>query len=144
MPKMTVVVRTLYLYLFAMLGLIFVAIGGVQLLDMALRATVFRQADALERLEMPPTPYFMSERADRLASDTQLTADERAQIRQTLRDYQQWQERRQRVDPVVARRQRQAANSLAMILVGLPIYLYHWRLIRREADARRKRSQARA
>ena len=141
MAKMNVVVRTLYLYLFAMLGLIFMAIGGVQLLDMALRATIFRQADALERLEMPPTPMFMTERGDRLGRDSMLTADERAQIRQALREYQDWQERRRRIDPVVARRQRQAANSLAMILIGLPIYLYHWRLIRREAEARRKRAQ---
>jgi hypothetical protein len=74
-----------------------------------------------------------------IAADTQLSAAERQQIQQALRDYQQWQERRRTIDPVVARRQRQAATALAMILVGLPIYLYHWRLIRREAAARRRR-----
>lgn len=141
MARMNVVVRTLYLYLFAMLGLIFMAIGGVKLLDMALRATIFKQADALERLEMPPTPFFMT-RTEQFANDTMLTADERQLIRQALQEYRQWQERRERVDPVVARRQRQAANALALILVGLPIYLYHWRLIRREAELRRKRTPA--
>lgn len=126
---MNVVVRVLYLYLFAMLGLVFMAIGGVQLLDMGLRALVFKQADALERFESPPTPMFMTERADRLANDTALTPQERELVRQSIRDYQQWSERRRHVDPVVARRQRTAANSLALILIGLPIYLYHWRLI---------------
>jgi hypothetical protein len=133
MAKMTAVVRTLYLYLFAMLGLIFVAIGGVQLLDMTLRALVFKQADAMERYEMPPMPMTATERLDRYTKDPELSVREREMIRQSIREYEQWTERRRRIDPVVARRQRQAANSLAMILVGLPIYLYHWRLIRKSA-----------
>jgi hypothetical protein len=130
MAKMTVVVRTLYLYLFSMVGLIFMAIGGVQLLDMGLRALVFKQADAMERLEQPPMPMFVGPRAERFENDTSFTADEKATMRQALQDYKQWEERRKKIDPVVARRQRTAANALALILIGLPIYLYHWRLIR--------------
>lgn len=129
MAKMSTVVRMLYLYLFAMLGLIFMAIGGVQLLDMGLRALIFKQADAMERWEVPPTPMFMTERAERVAGDTAFTPREREMVRQSIREYEQWQERRKNFDPVLARRQRTAARSLALIIVGLPLWLYHWRMI---------------
>lgn len=129
MAKMNAVVRVLYLYLFAMLGLVFMAIGGVQLIDMGLRALVFKQADAMERMESPPMPMWATERAERIAADTGFTEREREMVRQSIREYEQWLERRKNFDPVVARRQRTAANSLALILVGLPIWLYHWRMI---------------
>jgi hypothetical protein len=32
----------------------------------------------------------------------------------------------------VRNRQREISGSLAMILVGLPLYLYHWRMIQKE------------
>lgn len=130
MAKMSTTVRTLYLYLFSMVGLIFMAVGGVQLLDMGLRALIFKQADAMERLEQPPMPMFMGSRIERFENDSSFTAEEKATMRQALQDYKQWEERRKRIDPVVARRQRTAANALALILIGLPIYMYHWRLIR--------------
>ena len=47
-------------------------------------------------------------------------------------EYERWKEQVARIDPVRARREREAARSLAMILIGLPLYLFHWRIIRRE------------
>lgn len=133
-------VRTLYLYLFALLGLVFTAIGGIRLLDMALRATIFRSADALERYEMPPLPTIGRRPGDFdvIASKAELTPEEKQLLRDGIEEYKRWKERRDRIDPVTARRQREASSSLAMILVGLPLYLYHWRTIRREAEARRR------
>lgn len=124
MAKVTPVVRVLYLYLFAMLGLVFMAVGGVQLIDMGLRAYVFKQADALERLDA--RREFVQPVNDKVVNDTA---------------YQQWVAERRKIDPVKARRQRTAANSLALILVGLPIYLYHWRLIRRSSAKRQAAAQ---
>ncbi len=39
------VIRTVYLYLFAVLGLVLVTIGGVGSVDMLLKGVVFRRAD---------------------------------------------------------------------------------------------------
>lgn len=141
--KANAVVRTIYLYLFSLLGLVFVAIGSIRLLDMALRAFVFTQADALERYEPPPMPaYGRLGPLDTLAVRADLTAEERQILRQSIEEYRRWEERRRRIDPVQARRQREASSSLAMILVGLPLYLYHWRIVRREAAERRRRRES--
>lgn len=127
-------IRTLYLYLFAFVGLILVAIGGVRLIDMALRALIFTEAEAQERLFSRQPPYPPVRFRGGAATDTAvLTLEEREQVRAWLQEYEDWRRQAELVDPVTARRHRDAASSLAMILVGLPLYLYHWRLIRREA-----------
>lgn len=129
-------VRTVYLYLFAFVGLLLVTIGGVQFVTMALRATIFTQADAQERLRMPPPGPF-GPRGESMATYTknpQLSNDDRAVVQQWLEDYKRWQIETKRIDPVRANREREAASALAMILVGLPLYLFHWRIIRREPN----------
>jgi uncharacterized membrane protein len=128
-------VRNIYLYLAALIGLILVTVGGVRLVDLGLRATVFTEADREEVMHrfQPPMPFAL-ERVQRVSeAGAELTPEERTMVRQWLADYERWQELQQRVDPVVSRRQRAAASSLALILIGLPLYLYHWRLIRRES-----------
>lgn len=127
------VIRSLYLYAFALVGLILLAIGSVRLLDMGLRAFVFTQAEAPERLMMRQPPYPAPVRTPAAAEGGDLTPEARAQLDTWLEDYERWKEQAERIDPVTARRHRDAASSLAMILVGLPFYLFHWRLIRREA-----------
>lgn len=129
-------VRTLYLYLFSLLGLILLTIGGIGFLNMALKAFIFTDADreAILYAERPPLPH--GPRAVERIQD--LTDDEKARLRQMLEDYEAWEEKRKTIDPVKARRHREAAHNLAFILVGLPIYLYHWRQVR--AEAREARS----
>lgn len=127
------VVRTLYLYLFALVGLILLAIGGVRLADMALRATVFTAADQEERIRsrMPPQPPVPARIGG--GAEVALSAEEREWLAQWRRDYERWEEELRSIDSVTARRHREASSGLAMILIGLPLYLYHWRLIRRES-----------
>jgi hypothetical protein len=127
-------IRAAYLYLAALIGLVLVTIGGVQLEDMGLRAFVFRAADARERLEMaPPAPPFRPDDAAALAQRPGLSAEERRLLQQWGEEYRRWQEGYAKVDMVRAQRARQASGSLSMILVGLPLFLFHWRTIQREA-----------
>lgn len=128
-------VRTVYLYMMALLGLVLLTIGGVRMLDLGLKAFVFTQAEQEQRVSMlqPPMPVMMErmERIDR-GDEPDLTPQERAAVRQWLQDYERWREQADRVDPITSRRQRTASSALALILIGLPLYGYHWRLIRRE------------
>ncbi len=62
--------------------------------------------------------------------------EEKAAIKRWLADYEAWEERSGEVDPVTARRHRDASTNLALILAGLPLYIYHWGVIRREAKKR--------
>ena len=52
-------IRTIYLYAFALLGLIFLCISGIRFLDMGLKAFVFTQADEQMKMEYarPIMPY---------------------------------------------------------------------------------------
>jgi hypothetical protein len=139
-------IRIVYLYLFALLGLVFTSIGSIRFLDMGLRAFVFKNADAMERYQPPPMPTMIGRRPgdiDSLANKAELTAEEKQLLRDAIEQYRIWQEQQQRVDPVSARRQRDASSSLAMILVGLPLYLYHWRVIKRESAERRRLAEQR-
>lgn len=105
-------IRLLYLYLFSFVGLLVVVIGSVQLVDLGLKALVFKGADQYEYAR----PVMVKEEG--LSSAEQAKLDEEnieIQKREGLRN-----------------RQRQLSSSLAMIAVGLPLYWYHWQTISRE------------
>jgi len=136
-------IRTIYLYLFALIGLILLVIGTVNFINMALKAYVFTKAEEQEKIYdmRPPLPYNL-EKVERLTEDDgdsgELTEDELDSIRDWLVEYEEWQEEESRIDSVVSRRHREASTNLSMIIVGLPLFLYHWAVIRRETNRRRK------
>ena len=101
---MKVNIRLIYLYLFSFVGLLVMVIGSVRLLELGLKVIVFKGADSFEYVG----PKIEGENID--------PAEEKArQARETRRQ-----------------RERELSGSLAMIAVGMPLYLYHWRTIQRE------------
>ncbi|MCD6429127.1 hypothetical protein J7L09_00340 [bacterium] len=135
--KQNSLIRTLYLYFFSMLGLILVVVGGIRFIDMGLKAFVFPKAEQDIRFNylQPPFPYSI----EKLSSPEQvngLSEDEIETLKRFLTEYKQWQEQKSQIDPLTARRQREASINLSLILVGLPLYLYHWRIIKRESQRR--------
>ena len=126
-------VRTIYLYLFALLGLVLLTIGSVRFVDMGLKTFVFTKADDQQRYyeSAMPMPYQL-QRVEKLADDEELTDTEKEQIKLWLADYEKAKEKKENIDPVIARRHRDASMNLALILIGLPLYLFHWRIIRKE------------
>ena len=126
-------VRTIYLYLFTLVGLALLIIGGVRFVDMGLKAFVFTKAEEEQRLiHLQPPMFYQIERIEKLQDEEGLSEEEKTNIKQWLADYKDWKERRSKIDPVTARRHRDASLNLALILIGLPLYLYHWRIIKRE------------
>lgn len=127
-------IRVVYLYLFALVGLVLLTIGGVQLTSLALRSFVLTEADAEMRMYHTPEPpvRFTPDRANALARDTTLSDQERDALRQWAADYERDRQQREAIDPVKSRRQRDAARALAFIIIGLPLFGYHWRTIRKE------------
>lgn len=134
-------IRTIYLYLFALLGLVLLIIGGVRFINMGLKAFVFTKAEQEERLmyKQPPVAYPI-ERFQEIAASGQtavtLTEQERIMLNQWLVDYKNWQTQYDTLDPVTASRHRDASLNLSLIIVGFPLYLFHWRIIRRETKQR--------
>lgn len=132
MPRITLI-RATYLYLLSLIGIILVLIGGSGFVSMGLKTFIFTQADDEQRMfrEMPPRAYGVSP-AERIDGESRALFRDSTTKKQWEEDYEEWRERRKSIDPVAARRHREAASSLSFILVGLPLYLYHWRLIRRD------------
>ena len=98
-------IRLLYLYLFSFVGLLITIIGSVQLVDLGLRVYVFK----VSQRAYYPEP--------RMEGKVELSTEEL--------------EKRNR-DAESNQRKRQTSNSLAMIVVGAPVYWYHWKTIKKE------------
>lgn len=143
--KKNSLIRTIYLYLFTIVGLILIIISSVDFIDMGLKAFIFTQADQQERIysKMPPTaPRKIVELADtgKTTSETkiELTKEEKLEIDAWIIDYTNWKERNENFDSVTSQRQRDASRNIAMLLVGLPLYLYHWSVIKKETKEKGK------
>jgi hypothetical protein len=104
-------VKRIYVYAAAGIGLVLIIIGSVQLINLALKTWIFTQADVYR-------PYPMEVKAPDAEEQQVPTQAE-------LEEYQRKE--------TTSNRQRQAANSLAMIIVGLPVFAYHWRIARKES-----------
>ncbi|TFB09110.1 hypothetical protein E3V08_01230 [Candidatus Atribacteria bacterium MT.SAG.1] len=132
-------IRTIYLYIFALLGLVLLIIGGVNSVNMGLKAFIFTQAEEEQRIlyKQMPVPFSLS-RVEELEKEMEtdeevcLSENEKTDIKNWLTDYNNWKESRLKIDPITARRHRDASLNLSLILIGLPLYLYHWRIIKRE------------
>ncbi len=133
-------IRKIYLYLFTIIGLVLLVIGSVNFINMGLKAWVFTQADGETSLynekpvEVPTNLKKEIVEIDNSKDDVQvtLTKQQADDLQYLLQMNTEWQAREKNFDPVVARRHRDAAQNLAMIIVGFPLYLFHWLLIKKE------------
>lgn len=134
-------IRTIYLYLFALLGLVLLTIGGVMLIDLGLKMTVFQKAD-VDRFSRPTMvaipPGKMIGEGDLIATlekcntECDFTEEDKELIESWLADYSQWKQQDEEISYTTQQRQKRASMSLALILIGLPLYLYHWSVIKKE------------
>lgn len=99
--------RLLYLYLFSFVGLLIVVFGSIQMVNLGLKTYFFKDVDTYE---VYPT---MDKDGKSMETKEELVAK---QARETTRQ-----------------RQRELINSVSMLVVGTPLYLYHWKLIKRES-----------
>ncbi len=103
-------IRLLYLYLFSFIGLIIAVIGAIRLFELGLKVYVFKGADVYEYTK--PMPVAVE---GNTPSEVDIKEDRSAQERETKRQ-----------------RQREVSGALAMLFVGIPLYKYHWKLIKKE------------
>lgn len=109
--------RKVYLYLFAIIGLILIITGSVSFINLGLKTYVFKQADTY--------PIYVEK--TRIAPNGQTETLTPAELAAKQAEEEEQQAKQRTSD-----RQRQAANALAQLIVGLPLYAYHWMLIKKE------------
>lgn len=130
-------IRSIYLYLAALSGLAVFAIGVGNLIDLGLKTYVFTAADEEQQyyLERPMTPAIVEGKfTDQTIDTTNLSAEEQAILKQSIADYKQWKEKEATLDPIKSQRHQRAAFSITMMLVGAPLYLAHWYVIKKEKE----------
>ncbi len=110
-------IRKIYLYLFALIGLVLITTGGVKLVALGLKTYIFTKADIYYNYPAP-VPIGSVEKGKE-SEFQQPTKEEIEQYQKNER---------------TSTRQRDAAEALAMMIVGLPLYLYHWQLIKKDKD----------
>ena len=132
------IIRTIYLYIFALVGLIIVITGSIRAFTMGLEVLVFKDVDKQEQLNYArplSVPYVEGLKS---AQDNEsFTEDEQATIREWLASYEEWKLNSESFDHISARRQKETASILSSIMVGLPLYFYHWNLIKKETKERK-------
>jgi len=133
-------IRTIYLYVFALTGLALLAIGSVMLVNLGLKAFIFTKAD-YEGISQPPLIWIGSKE---MSQDDLITAIEKCQdkcdltdaqkqdIESWLNDYKAWQEQEANRGWAVQSRHRDASRALSFMIIGLPLYLYHWSVIKKD------------
>ncbi|MEO0084755.1 MAG: hypothetical protein ABIJ94_03400, partial [candidate division WOR-3 bacterium] len=114
-------IRTIYLYLFALLGLILLIFGSVRFLDMGLKAFIFKKAEEEERLlyRQPPMVPVGLEKVTEITEnktlkpkeEIKLSKEEKEAIDHWIVVYNDWKERYSKIDPVTSRRHRDASFS---------------------------------
>jgi len=142
--KRYTLVRTIYLYIFALLGLVLLIIGSVNFLNMGLKAFIFTQADEESRIfsKQIPAPTISGieniQQGIEEGKDICLSKEEKVDFERWLIDYNNWKESMSKIDHITSRRHRDASINLSLILIGLPLYLYHWRIIKKETEEKEK------
>jgi hypothetical protein len=106
-------VKKIYIYLFSAIGLVLVIIGGVQIINLGLKMFIFTKADIYVEYPRPVIPE------EGVAEEPEISKEE-------LKEYQK--------ENLISRRQRQAANAIALIIIGSPLFLYHWQLAKKMKD----------
>lgn len=104
--------RLLYLYLFSFVGLLVTVIGSIQTVNLGLKVFIFKDADRYDYI-VPVIP-------ETQCIDGTCVGPDSAEMK-----------RNSEVE-LKRQRQREFASSLSMILVGMPLYLYHWGVIKKE------------
>ncbi len=108
--KITEIIKLIYIYLFSAIGLILIIIGMVKLIDLGLKVYIFKQADV----------YYTPKIYPDINQGEKLTPEEIAKR----------EEEQIKAEEInrIAERQRTVSNAIALLIVGLPVFIYHWRI----------------
>jgi len=129
-------IRTIYLYLAALISLIFVAVGTGRLLNTGLKYFFFPDAEKKNYYECNVQPPVAS-----VVSKEGATTEQKVQIDALLSDYQNWKENQSGDNCIKPARQNGIIDALTMIIIALPICLFHWLLIKRDKKEKEEETE---
>lgn len=123
-PKSSVI-KTVYFYLVSLIALFMIVFAAADLINLGLKVWVFPKADQPEYVEQP-CALSMGRAPDMKEVDYQ------QQIKICEAGRLDEAERR------AIQHQRDAVRDLSFLIVGIPLFAYHWRIIRQESRQDKK------
>lgn len=135
--KINNAIKSIYFYLVSLICLVIMIIGSITFSNTMLKTYVFKAADQdrYSYNKRPTEPYTSAEATKKVGKvdvSSEFTDEEKQLAHQWLEDYKNWSEHEKNIDYLAAERARDAAQSLAMILIATPIFILHWRAARKE------------
>ena len=118
------IIKSIYFYLVSFVALMMVAFSSADLINMALKTWIFTKADNYTyRVDCPTAPYY-DEKGAPINDPTVKT--------QRMADCEKQQEINQKNEDQnrVSQRQNNIVRDISMIVVGIPLFLIHWRIVR--------------
>ena len=109
----------MYLYLVSLISLVMIVIASVGLINLALKSWVFTKADQDYYFNLRPT----------------CPIDEQGNVIEGCKeptDVELEEQEKQQSDSRSAQRQRDAAQNIAFLIVATPVFVFHFRLARKE------------
>ena len=114
------IIRNIYLYLVSFVALMMIIFSTADVLNIALKTFIFTKADSVNYAYYPPCPT--------LPASTTGTAKTDPSCVTPAQQKQNDEETR------TAQRQNSLVRDISLILVGVPVFMYHWRIIRKKDE----------
>ncbi len=128
--------RSSYFYLVAFTGLIGLVVSGAMLVNLGLKRVTGLQSDAGSRsapsMVVPPYEQNGVKSIVNCAEKCGFTEDDTTLAAQWLADYDAWQKSGANQYPPANSVHTDLANLIPVVLVSLPLFLYHFIVVRRE------------
>lgn len=120
------VIKSLYFYLVSFVALMMVVFSTADMVNIALKTWVFKAADK-DMYYMPPCalPTATTDRPE--VKSVPAVSVEDCEKQNELNLKQQESSR-------LAQKQRDVVRDISMIVVGIPLFLIHWRIVRSKEE----------
>ncbi|HEX3099802.1 MAG TPA: hypothetical protein VHQ41_02405 [Patescibacteria group bacterium] len=116
-------IKKVYLYLVSLVSLIILIIAGIMILNIGLKAWIFTKADDASYYAPKIVCTELKNPDGSIAPKDPNCSNP---------NYEQ-QQREEEMTRRAAQRQSDAAHAIAMIIIGAPVFYYHWKLARKES-----------
>jgi hypothetical protein len=120
-PARGSVIKNIYLYLVSFVALMMIIFSTADVINIGLKAFIFTKADDMSYGYYPACPV-----ATPAGTTTSVKADPGclSPDEQKKRDE----------DSRSAQRQNSLVRDISMIIVGIPVFMYHWSIVRRKDE----------
>lgn len=132
MTEKTKTIRTIYLYIVSLLSLLFLCIGIGNLINITLKSYFFPEAEKRDYYMCSQSLYYPSTEIEKLKELEPENQEQKQKIDEIISEYENWKAENTGDNCYASERQKRMVDSLTMILISLPLYLFHWNLIKKE------------